>query len=210
MEYHRWYDARVGRWISEDPIGFRGKDGNLARYVRNACVLFSDTKGLIAGEIIAGAALGFTIVTTVGGSGGVTWSFDTLKGTLFVDDNVQTGLQGWSDRTNRVVDDWTWYNIFGATLLKIKWQIDWYFHPDGHISQVIPSIVDASHTLCVWGSVTVVLSEAPGNFTRPNEPDKKFRVVDVTATYTFWSPVKSIISTKKYKITGDGGFGLAS
>ncbi len=32
---NRWYDAKVGRWISEDPIGFEGKDTNLARYVGN-------------------------------------------------------------------------------------------------------------------------------------------------------------------------------
>ncbi|ASV76677.1 hypothetical protein THTE_4076 [Thermogutta terrifontis] len=32
---NRWYDARVGRWLSEDPIGFDGGDGNLYRYVGN-------------------------------------------------------------------------------------------------------------------------------------------------------------------------------
>ncbi len=32
---HRWYDAATGRWMSEDPIGFEGKDANLTRYVRN-------------------------------------------------------------------------------------------------------------------------------------------------------------------------------
>ncbi len=32
---NRWYDPAVGRWISEDPIGFEGKDTNLARYVGN-------------------------------------------------------------------------------------------------------------------------------------------------------------------------------
>ena len=25
----RWYDASVGRWMSEDPIGFHGGDANL-------------------------------------------------------------------------------------------------------------------------------------------------------------------------------------
>jgi len=28
---NRWYDAPVGRWLSEDPIGFAGGDGNLYR-----------------------------------------------------------------------------------------------------------------------------------------------------------------------------------
>jgi RHS repeat-associated protein len=32
---NRWYDPSVGRWISEDPIGFAGGDANLARYVGN-------------------------------------------------------------------------------------------------------------------------------------------------------------------------------
>ena len=32
---NRWYDALVGKWISEDPIGFDGKDVNLYRYVGN-------------------------------------------------------------------------------------------------------------------------------------------------------------------------------
>ncbi len=26
---NRWYDPSVGRWLSEDPIGFTGGDGNL-------------------------------------------------------------------------------------------------------------------------------------------------------------------------------------
>ncbi|MEJ5312505.1 MAG: RHS repeat-associated core domain-containing protein [Anaerolineae bacterium] len=33
---NRWYDFRVGRWLSEDPIGFAGGDGNLYRYVGNS------------------------------------------------------------------------------------------------------------------------------------------------------------------------------
>ena len=32
---NRWYDARTGRWISEDPIGFAAGDANLYRYVGN-------------------------------------------------------------------------------------------------------------------------------------------------------------------------------
>lgn len=31
----RWYDPIVGRWLSEDRIGFAGGDGNFYRYVRN-------------------------------------------------------------------------------------------------------------------------------------------------------------------------------
>jgi len=32
---HRWYDAAVGRWLSEDPIGFNAGDANLYRNVGN-------------------------------------------------------------------------------------------------------------------------------------------------------------------------------
>ncbi|GAB6188117.1 hypothetical protein JCM17478_36190 [Thermopirellula anaerolimosa] len=43
---NRWYDSRVGRWLSEDPIGFNGGDGNLYRYVVNAGLRISDPWGL--------------------------------------------------------------------------------------------------------------------------------------------------------------------
>ncbi len=43
---HRWYDAAVGRWMSEDPIGFEGKDGNLNAYVGNGPVNAVDPTGL--------------------------------------------------------------------------------------------------------------------------------------------------------------------
>jgi len=43
---NRWYDARVGRWLSEDPIGFAAGDGNLYRYVGNAVLLAPDPLGL--------------------------------------------------------------------------------------------------------------------------------------------------------------------
>jgi RHS repeat-associated protein len=42
----RYYDALVGRFISEDPIGFAGEDVNLYRYVENAPIVFSDPTGL--------------------------------------------------------------------------------------------------------------------------------------------------------------------
>jgi RHS repeat-associated protein len=44
---NRWYDAKVGRWISEDSIGFGGRDENLVRYVRNFCSIRTDSSGLL-------------------------------------------------------------------------------------------------------------------------------------------------------------------
>jgi len=42
---NRWYDTPVGRWLSEDPIGFDAGDGNLYRYVGNATVTSVDPTG---------------------------------------------------------------------------------------------------------------------------------------------------------------------
>jgi RHS repeat-associated protein len=43
---NRWYDAEVGRWLNEDPIGFEGGDANLCRYVGNSGVNHVDPTGL--------------------------------------------------------------------------------------------------------------------------------------------------------------------
>jgi len=44
----RWYDPAVGRFLSEDPIGFARGDGNLYRYVANDPVNLIDPFGLDA------------------------------------------------------------------------------------------------------------------------------------------------------------------
>ena len=57
---NRWYDPAVGRWLSEDPIGFAGADQNLYRYAINAPLTVSDSSGLrICGILVGG---GFTFV----------------------------------------------------------------------------------------------------------------------------------------------------
>ena len=43
---NRWYDPAVGRWMSEDPIGFVGGDANLYRYVGNSPTRWVDASGL--------------------------------------------------------------------------------------------------------------------------------------------------------------------
>ncbi len=45
----RWYDAQIGRFISEDPIGFAGGDVNLYCYVWNNPLTYKDPYGLWAG-----------------------------------------------------------------------------------------------------------------------------------------------------------------
>jgi RHS repeat-associated protein len=48
LQYNRarWYNPNIGRFISEDPIGFRGGDVNLYGYVRNNPTRFIDPRGL--------------------------------------------------------------------------------------------------------------------------------------------------------------------
>jgi RHS repeat-associated protein len=43
----RWYDPQTGRFISRDPIGLEGGDGNFFRYVINSPTMWSDPSGLI-------------------------------------------------------------------------------------------------------------------------------------------------------------------
>jgi RHS repeat-associated protein len=42
----RWYDTATGKFMSQDPIGFRAGDENLYRYVKNNPVTFFDPSGL--------------------------------------------------------------------------------------------------------------------------------------------------------------------
>jgi RHS repeat-associated protein len=44
----RYYDPGMGRFISEDPIGFKAGDANIYRYVGNAATVATDPTGLAA------------------------------------------------------------------------------------------------------------------------------------------------------------------
>ena len=48
LQYNRarWYDPQIGRWISQDPMGFAAGDSNLYRYVNNKPVVATDPSGL--------------------------------------------------------------------------------------------------------------------------------------------------------------------
>ena len=48
--WNRWYDNEIGRWMSEDPIGFEAGDANLYRYVGNEVVSELDPTGLEVGD----------------------------------------------------------------------------------------------------------------------------------------------------------------
>ena len=56
LQYNRarWYDPTVGRWISEDPLGFVAGDGNIVRYVGNGVTAKIDPSGLDALDDLLG------------------------------------------------------------------------------------------------------------------------------------------------------------
>jgi len=64
----RYYDQNIGRFNSEDPIGFNGEN-NFYRYALNNPVIFTDPSGKAAGAAVALAAGGATLTyTEIGGS----------------------------------------------------------------------------------------------------------------------------------------------
>src|SRR5262249_29364749 len=65
-----WYDPHVGRFVSEDPIDFRGGDINLYAYVKNRPLMFRDPTGLWRCDPRVSAAVGFVGGGVVGYVGG--------------------------------------------------------------------------------------------------------------------------------------------
>jgi len=79
----RYYDPEVGRFVSEDPIGFEGGDVNLYAYVGGNPVMFVDPEGEIAVlPIIAGvaAAKGIAIGTAYVGTKIAQWAANRAGG----------------------------------------------------------------------------------------------------------------------------------
>jgi RHS repeat-associated protein len=65
LDYYRarYYDSAVGRFISEDPIGFAAGDSNIYRYVGNSPVNFVDPSGLQSATLSGES--GFNPVTAI-------------------------------------------------------------------------------------------------------------------------------------------------
>jgi RHS repeat-associated protein len=64
---NRWYDAKTGRWISEDPIGFQSNDLNLYRFINNSPFINVDPSGKILTSILAIAnSQGMVVAGSVG------------------------------------------------------------------------------------------------------------------------------------------------
>ncbi|MHC2071091.1 Calx-beta domain-containing protein [Bremerella sp. T1] len=58
LQYNRarYYDADIGRWLSQDPISFSAGDENLYRYVGNTVTIYVDPSGLQGGDWLDWAA----------------------------------------------------------------------------------------------------------------------------------------------------------
>jgi uncharacterized protein RhaS with RHS repeats len=79
------YDPKIGRWISEDPVGFQAADANLYRYVRNNSINATDPSGLdsvptegtcaLAPELLQDAEITLGFHTVLGPAGGRNGAF---------------------------------------------------------------------------------------------------------------------------------------
>jgi RHS repeat-associated protein len=59
----RSYSSQLGRWLSKDPIGFRGGDENLYRYARNSPLRYGDPTGSFV--FCVGGIFGPTVVVGI-------------------------------------------------------------------------------------------------------------------------------------------------
>jgi RHS repeat-associated protein len=67
----RYYDPADGRFISEDPIRFRGNDTNLNRHVGNSPTNFIDPSGLQLTEVAPPPPAPVTAAAAGAGAGGL-------------------------------------------------------------------------------------------------------------------------------------------
>jgi RHS repeat-associated protein len=93
----RYYDANIGRFINEDPIGFASGDVNLYGYVFNNPIIFTDPDGkalplLLAGIVVTGGLVGGGIEAfTTWRSGGSWTDVGASYGKGFISGAVGTG-----------------------------------------------------------------------------------------------------------------------
>ena len=91
----RYYDAGLGRFISEDPVGFSAGDTNLYRYVNNSPTNYTDPTGefafLLPLAYAAGAAVSAGL--TAAAVGGV---YGFARGVAeSIDSDRRNGILGW-------------------------------------------------------------------------------------------------------------------
>jgi RHS repeat-associated protein len=97
----RYYDANIGRFMSEDPIGFASGDANLFRYVGNSPLQSTDPSGT-TGKVIGGLKSGL-IGGVKRGAGGVETGGNVPKA-FFKGAGVEVVKSLFSDRAVAVFD----------------------------------------------------------------------------------------------------------
>ena len=83
----RYYDPQMGRFLSEDPIGFGGGDSNLSRYVLNSPYGYRDPSGKNLIEYIKAnkVVLGFGGAFLAGAAKG---GYSAIKGGCGINDTI--------------------------------------------------------------------------------------------------------------------------
>jgi RHS repeat-associated protein len=96
-DHARYYDAAIGRFMSQDPMGFAAGDANLYRYVGNSPTDMTDLSGLGSlGDLVWQARLRLTVPPPAGES----WNVQNGVG------NSSTPITG-SGKWSRVDGLWT-------------------------------------------------------------------------------------------------------
>jgi len=82
----RYYDSKLGRFLSEDPSGFDG-GLNLYAYVGGNPISLADPSGLFVQSIVAGGVAGVTV-------GGISFVTDIAKGASYSDAGKNAVING--------------------------------------------------------------------------------------------------------------------
>ena len=130
LQYNRarWYDAEVGRWVSEDPLGFAAGDINTARYVGNQIVDMIDPTGLQPPRL-GGGSTGTTLPQRWDSArvlpeplGPIGLSQPPLRRELLDDFGLPTGIGNWSPgrfhRYSWITPDQTRYGCGGLFAMR--------------------------------------------------------------------------------------------
>ena len=108
---NRWYDAKVGRWVSEDPIGFWGGDANLYRYVGNTPLRYTDPAGEIVPFIVGGVLLAYWLTpapVNAPGPGDSTYMPNDSEAMINgIDAGVTAATGGWRGMAERGLEELT-------------------------------------------------------------------------------------------------------
>jgi RHS repeat-associated protein len=159
----RYYDPAVGRWLSEDPIGFAAGDTNLARYVGNGPTNARDASGL--DEVKP---------TPIGSNNG-------LPSLVVIDDNDGTFVNGDPVAVGVIYEDdpelRVWRNGHSATYLEVQEMAsslnsreDWDAWFAGKDS--IQSELEGDDSVGFLGWLWIMFS---GEFSRANDLSRQIR-----------------------------------